>query len=145
MQSSIVSKVYASELTRQFVRETCILPQTRICLKKSVLPSLFLLLYIFFINFQCPWLFQGYKNISNKNITLHHLVISGGHKKTLNDNVTPRHHVISGGHKKMSELDPRLICPFFDVFLPFLPESFRRRMRCGIKHGDVSMAANIMV
>ena len=44
-----------------------------------------------------------------------------------------------GGHKKMSELDPRVICPFFDVFMPFLPESFRHKMRCGVRHGDVSV------
>lgn len=54
------------------------------------------------------------------------------------------HHFISGGHKKMSELDPRVICPFFDVFMPFLPESFRRKMRCGVRHGDVSMAVNVV-
>lgn len=38
----------------------------------------------------------------------------------------------------MRELDPRVICPFFDVFMPFLPESFRCKARCGVRHGDVS-------
>ncbi|XP_048758673.2 sodium-coupled monocarboxylate transporter 1-like isoform X2 [Ostrea edulis] len=52
--------------------------------------------------------------------------------------------LITGGHKKMSELDPRVICPFFDVFMPFLPESFRRKMRCGVRHGDENFIAKFM-
>jgi hypothetical protein len=37
----IVSKVYVSELSRQIVPETYKLPQTRFCLEKGVLSSLF--------------------------------------------------------------------------------------------------------
>ncbi|XP_062571734.1 sodium-dependent multivitamin transporter-like [Saccostrea cucullata] len=49
--------------------------------------------------------------------------------------------LITGGHKRMSQIDPRVICPFFDVFMPFLPESFRRKMRCGVRHGDEEFIA----
>lgn len=52
--------------------------------------------------------------------------------------------LLTGGHKKMSELDPRVICPFFDVFMPFLPESFRRKARCGVRHGDEEFIANFV-
>ncbi|KAL5018668.1 hypothetical protein ScPMuIL_004390, partial [Solemya velum] len=31
-------------------------------------------------------------------------------------------------------LDPRLICPFFDVFFPYLPENIRQKLRFGVPH-----------
>lgn len=52
--------------------------------------------------------------------------------------------LITGGHKKMRELDPRVICPFFDVFMPFLPESFRCKARCGVRHGDEEFIATFI-
>ncbi|XP_050394459.1 sodium-coupled monocarboxylate transporter 2 [Patella vulgata] len=35
-------------------------------------------------------------------------------------------------------VDPRMICPFFDIVPPFcfLPEKFRRRLWCGVRHDD---------
>ncbi|KAL5019106.1 hypothetical protein ScPMuIL_004828 [Solemya velum] len=38
------------------------------------------------------------------------------------------------GPKKGKDVDPALICPIVDIFLPFLPESIRRPMRFGVKH-----------
>ena len=34
-------------------------------------------------------------------------------------------------------LNPKLICPFFDVFFPFLPEKIRKPLRFGVRHGEV--------
>lgn len=36
-----------------------------------------------------------------------------------------------------SKLNPKLICPFFDVFFPFLPEKLRKPLRFGVRHGEV--------
>lgn len=41
------------------------------------------------------------------------------------------------GHTKPETLDPRLICPFFDVVCPWLPEKIRKRLRFGVRHGEV--------
>ena len=35
-------------------------------------------------------------------------------------------------------LDPKLICPVFDVFCWWLPETTRKRLRFGVKHEVVS-------
>ncbi|XP_053394400.1 sodium-dependent multivitamin transporter-like [Mercenaria mercenaria] len=35
-----------------------------------------------------------------------------------------------------SKLNPKLICPFFDIFFPFLPESWRKPLRFGVRHGE---------
>lgn len=35
-----------------------------------------------------------------------------------------------------TKLNPKLICPFFDIFFPFLPESWRKRLRFGVRHGE---------
>ncbi|KAK3091315.1 hypothetical protein FSP39_018871 [Pinctada imbricata] len=34
-----------------------------------------------------------------------------------------------------TKLNPLLICPFFDVFMPFLPEKTRKKLRFGVPHG----------
>ncbi|XP_060555334.1 sodium-dependent multivitamin transporter-like [Ruditapes philippinarum] len=34
-----------------------------------------------------------------------------------------------------SKLNPKLICPIFDVFFPFLPEKWRKPLRFGVRHG----------
>lgn len=36
-------------------------------------------------------------------------------------------------------LDPRMVCPFFDVFCPYLPEKLRKPLRFGVRHEDVSI------
>ncbi|XP_021352347.1 sodium-dependent multivitamin transporter-like [Mizuhopecten yessoensis] len=41
------------------------------------------------------------------------------------------------GRTDPKSLDPRLICPIFDVFLPFLPERWRRRLWFGVRHDEV--------
>ncbi|XP_060071549.1 sodium-coupled monocarboxylate transporter 1-like [Ylistrum balloti] len=41
------------------------------------------------------------------------------------------------GATKTEELDPRLICPFFDVFFPCLPEKTRKWLRFGVRHGEL--------
>ncbi|XP_071107715.1 sodium-coupled monocarboxylate transporter 1-like [Haliotis cracherodii] len=40
------------------------------------------------------------------------------------------------GHTRASDVDPRLICPIFDILFPFnfLPESIRKPLRFGINH-----------
>ncbi|XP_069124075.1 sodium-coupled monocarboxylate transporter 1-like isoform X1 [Argopecten irradians] len=40
------------------------------------------------------------------------------------------------GATKTKELNPRLICPFFDVFFPCLPEKLRKKLRFGVRHGE---------
>ncbi|OWF48465.1 sodium-coupled monocarboxylate transporter 1-like [Mizuhopecten yessoensis] len=40
------------------------------------------------------------------------------------------------GATKPEELDPRLICAFFDEFCPWLPEKTRKRLRFGVRHGE---------
>ncbi|XP_060555332.1 sodium-coupled monocarboxylate transporter 1-like isoform X2 [Ruditapes philippinarum] len=35
-----------------------------------------------------------------------------------------------------SKLNPKLICPIFDVFFPFLPEKWRKPLRFGVRHGE---------
>ncbi|XP_033749405.1 sodium-coupled monocarboxylate transporter 1-like [Pecten maximus] len=40
------------------------------------------------------------------------------------------------GATKPKELDPRLICPFFDIFFPCLPEKIRRKLHFGVRHGE---------
>lgn len=34
-------------------------------------------------------------------------------------------------------LNPKLICPFFDVFFPCLPEKIRKKLRFGVRHGEI--------
>ena len=34
-------------------------------------------------------------------------------------------------------LNPKLICPVFDVFFPWLPEKIRKPLRFGVRHGEV--------
>lgn len=38
------------------------------------------------------------------------------------------------GHTKPSTVDGRLICPLFDIALPFLPERIRKPLRFGVNH-----------
>lgn len=42
------------------------------------------------------------------------------------------------GYTKPETLDPRLICPVFDVFFPYLPENLRKKLRFGVRHGKES-------
>lgn len=35
-----------------------------------------------------------------------------------------------------TKLNPKLICPFFDIFFPFLPERWRKPLRFGVRHGE---------
>uniref|UniRef100_A0A0B7APP5 Sodium-coupled monocarboxylate transporter 1 n=1 Tax=Arion vulgaris TaxID=1028688 RepID=A0A0B7APP5_9EUPU len=41
------------------------------------------------------------------------------------------------GPSNPSELDPRLICPLFDLLFPYLPESILKHLRFGVNHGQV--------
>ncbi|KAL5019391.1 hypothetical protein ScPMuIL_005113 [Solemya velum] len=41
------------------------------------------------------------------------------------------------GATKPSSIDPRLICPVFDVFFPYLPERIRKPLRFGVRHDEV--------
>ena len=41
------------------------------------------------------------------------------------------------GHTDTKTLNPKLICPFFDIFFPFLPEKIRKPLRFGVRHGEV--------
>ncbi|KAH3829736.1 hypothetical protein DPMN_102964 [Dreissena polymorpha] len=38
------------------------------------------------------------------------------------------------GIQDPQELDPKLVCPFFDVFCPYLPKRLRRPLRFGVRH-----------
>ncbi|XP_052263489.1 sodium-dependent multivitamin transporter-like isoform X1 [Dreissena polymorpha] len=40
------------------------------------------------------------------------------------------------GIRDPKELDPKLVCPFFDIFCPYLPETMRRPLRFGVRHGE---------
>ncbi|VDI37889.1 Hypothetical predicted protein [Mytilus galloprovincialis] len=40
------------------------------------------------------------------------------------------------GHNDPKSVDPRLICPIFDVLCPYLPEKIRKPLRFGIIHKD---------
>ncbi|CAC5373186.1 unnamed protein product [Mytilus coruscus] len=40
------------------------------------------------------------------------------------------------GSNDPKSVDPRLICPIFDVLCPYLPERFRKPLRFGIIHKD---------
>lgn len=42
------------------------------------------------------------------------------------------------GPQDPKELDPRLICPLFDILFPYLPEKIRKPLRFGVRHGEVS-------
>nr|XP_034311781.1 sodium-coupled monocarboxylate transporter 1 [Crassostrea gigas]XP_034311782.1 sodium-coupled monocarboxylate transporter 1 [Crassostrea gigas]XP_034311783.1 sodium-coupled monocarboxylate transporter 1 [Crassostrea gigas]XP_034311784.1 sodium-coupled monocarboxylate transporter 1 [Crassostrea gigas] len=41
------------------------------------------------------------------------------------------------GPQDPKELDPRLICPLFDILFPYLPEKIRKPLRFGVRHGEV--------
>lgn len=41
------------------------------------------------------------------------------------------------GRTDPKTLDPRLICPIFDVLMPFLPKRWRRRLWFGVRHDEV--------
>jgi hypothetical protein len=41
------------------------------------------------------------------------------------------------GYTRPSTLDPRLICPVFDVIFPFLPEKILKPLRFGVPHKKV--------
>lgn len=41
------------------------------------------------------------------------------------------------GRTDPSTLDPKLICPVFDIFFPYLPEKIRKPLRFGVRHGEV--------
>ncbi|BFZ17587.1 hypothetical protein BsWGS_20626 [Bradybaena similaris] len=40
------------------------------------------------------------------------------------------------GATNPKELDPKVICPLFDILFPFLPESILKPLRFGVKHGQ---------
>ncbi|KAL4220203.1 Sodium-coupled monocarboxylate transporter 1 [Mactra antiquata] len=40
------------------------------------------------------------------------------------------------GKTDPSTLNPKLICPVFDIFFPYLPESWRKKLRFGVRHGE---------
>lgn len=42
------------------------------------------------------------------------------------------------GPQDPKELDPRLICPLFDILFPYLPEKIRKPLRFGVRHDEVS-------
>lgn len=42
------------------------------------------------------------------------------------------------GPEDPKKLDPKLICPLFDILFPYLPEKIRKPMRFGVRHGEVS-------
>lgn len=47
-------------------------------------------------------------------------------------------HLNIAGVTDTSKLNPKLICPFFDIFFPYLPEKWRKPLRFGVRHGEVS-------
>ncbi|XP_022318074.2 sodium-coupled monocarboxylate transporter 1-like [Crassostrea virginica] len=42
------------------------------------------------------------------------------------------------GPEDPKKLDPKLICPLFDILFPYLPEKIRKPMRFGVRHGEES-------
>ncbi|WAQ96842.1 SC5A8-like protein [Mya arenaria] len=40
------------------------------------------------------------------------------------------------GIEDTKKLNPKLICPAFDIFFPYLPEKIRKPLRFGVRHGE---------
>ncbi|KAL5018112.1 hypothetical protein ScPMuIL_003834 [Solemya velum] len=47
------------------------------------------------------------------------------------------------GYTRPSTVDPALVCPFFDTFFPFLPESILKPLRFGVRPLKESMLLNV--
>lgn len=47
------------------------------------------------------------------------------------------------GFEKPSEMDPKLFCPIFDVFCPFLPEKIRKPLRFGVQYDKMKSCGEI--
>ena len=46
-------------------------------------------------------------------------------------------HVVLSGPTDPVTLNPKLICPVFDVLCPYLPEKVRKTLRCGVRYEEV--------
>ncbi|XP_062594392.1 sodium-coupled monocarboxylate transporter 1-like [Saccostrea cucullata] len=47
------------------------------------------------------------------------------------------------GFEKPSEMDPKLFCPIFDVFCPFLPEKIRKPLRFGVRYDEMKQCGDL--
>ncbi|XP_048760690.1 sodium-coupled monocarboxylate transporter 1-like [Ostrea edulis] len=47
------------------------------------------------------------------------------------------------GFENPSEMDPKLFCPIFDVFCPFLPEKIRKPLRFGVRYDEMDVCGDM--
>ena len=53
--------------------------------------------------------------------------------------------ILPTGANKPGDVDPKLLCPVFDVFMCWLPSSIRDRLRCGIDYSKVSLDTSLSI